>query len=197
MGNFESLQIHSHIILKLLDALEKDPIKTRILFQKLIFLILRKYQELFQQVDFKPHKFGPHSASLGETLEELENLNCVSEDRDLGIKITDEGENFLQELEESLGSENSQKLKDFEEFVEFIKKEFNEFSKDEILAFIYKKFPAYIGNSIISDTIDYKNQFLKLYEKGKLGISKIAELLDCSYDDIYDYIKRNSKLILL
>jgi len=197
MGSLEPLQIHSHIILKLLNALEKQPIKTRILFQKLVFLILRKYQELFQQIDFKPHKFGPHSASLGETLEELENLNYVSEDRDLGIKITDEGEKFLKELEDSLGSESNQKIKDFEQFVEFIKKEFNEFSKDEILALIYKQFPEYIGNSIISDTIDYKKQFLNLYEKGKLGISKIAELLHCSYDDVYEYIKRNNKLILL
>lgn len=197
MGNLKPLQIHSHIILKLLNALEKEPIKTRILFQKIAFLILRKYKELFQQVDFKPHKFGPHSASLGETLEELENLNYVSEDREFEIKITDEGENFLKELEISLGSENSQKLKDFEKFIEFIKKEFKDFSKDEILALIYKQFPEYIGNSIISDTIDYKKQFLKLYEKEKLGISKIAELLHCSYDDIYDYIKRNSKLILL
>jgi hypothetical protein len=43
-----------------------------------------------------------------------------------------------------------------------------------ILALIYKQFPDYIGNSIISDTIDYQKQFLKLYEEGKLGISKIA-----------------------
>jgi len=55
MTNVEPLQIHSHIILKILSALDKEPIKTRILFQKIAFLILRKYKDLFQQVDFKPH----------------------------------------------------------------------------------------------------------------------------------------------
>ncbi|MHA1274743.1 MAG: hypothetical protein ACTSQP_03955 [Promethearchaeota archaeon] len=197
MSNLKPLQIHSHIILKLLNALNKEPIKTRILLQKIAFLILRKYKELFKQVDFKPHKFGPHSASLGETLEELKNLNYIHEDRESGIKITAEGEKYLNDLEESLGYEKRKKLKEFEQFIEFIKKEFNDFSKDEILAFIYKQFPQYISNSIISDTIDYKKEFLKLYEKGKFGISKIAELLQCSYDDIYDYIKKNSKLMLL
>lgn len=171
MENLVPLQIHSHIILKILHALENEPIKTRILFQQIAFLILRKYKELFQQVDFKAHKFGPHSAFLGETLEELENLNYVSEDRELGIKITEEGEYFLTELEQTLGCDNSQKLK---KSVEFMKKDFRDFSKDEILALIYKQFPDYIGNSIISDTIDYQKQFLKLYEEGKLGISKIA-----------------------
>ncbi|MHA1285187.1 MAG: hypothetical protein ACTSQP_22030 [Promethearchaeota archaeon] len=197
MGNLEPLQIHSYIILKLLNAKNKEPIKTRILFQKIAFLILRKYKELFELVDFKSNKFGPHSASLGETLEELKTLEYVSEDRESGIKITNRGEGFLKELEKSFKSKEIKKLEEFENSVEFIKKEFNNFSKDDILAFIYKESPEYISNSIISDKIDYKKQFLKLYEEGKLGISKIAELLKCSYDDIYEYIKSRGKLMLL
>ncbi len=196
MTETNALNLHSYIVLKILNALEQEPINSKILLQKIAFLILRKYKQLFNYADFKPHKFGPYSASLEQTLEELENLDEVKVSKKEGIKITPKGEKFLKELEAFIDSQNLPKIEDFEGFIVNIKRDFKDFSRNEILAFIYKSFPDYISSSIEADKIDYEKEFLKLYEKGKLGISKIAELLNWSYDKVYDYIKNHGKLVI-
>ena len=38
-------------------------------------------------------------------------------------------------------------------------------------------------------------ELTKLYEKGELGISKIAEILGMDFDDVYEYIMKNAKRI--
>ncbi|MFO8019986.1 MAG: hypothetical protein R6U96_15280 [Promethearchaeia archaeon] len=84
-----------------------------------------------------------------------------------------------------------------ERVMENIKQDFNEFTTDEILAFIYKSFPEYVEPSIKADKLNYKKIFLKMYEEGKIGISKIAELMGWSYERAYEFVKQNAKKVIL
>jgi len=65
------------------------------------------------------------------------------------------------------------------------------------LAFIYKSYPSYIEPSFVAEQIDYEKRFLDLYEKGKLGISKIAELMGWDFEKTHRFIMEKSKKILI
>ena len=44
---------------------------------------------------------------------------------------------------------------------------------------------------------DTLRDYYKLYDKGELGISKIAELMGWEFQEAYDFIKKNTKLQIL
>ena len=114
------------------------------------------------------------------------------------LTITDKGIELLEEFHRTLKTKDERdQNKEFRNAIENIKDYFNDFTTDEMLAFIYKSFPNYVEYSIRKEKLDYIKIFLNLYEKGKLGISKIAELMGCSYDEAYDLIKKNTKPIML
>lgn len=186
------------IILELLHSRENEPIRRKILFQKIAFLSLKNFNNLFRLADFKPHKFGPYSAPLENLSSQLSRLGDIHINEKGNYEITEAGKKYLNNLHHQLQDEESQRVdKKLERVIDSIKQDFNEFTTDEILAFIYKSFPEYVEPSIIADELNYKKIFLKMYEKGKIGISKIAELMGWSYEQAYDFVKRNAKKVIL
>ena len=180
------------LVLELLHQNSNEPINGKILFQKLMFLLLKNYPKLFEEADFIPHRFGPYSESLESSLVELQELGLLSGEKE-NFKITDEGESELKKYEEyHLSDEN--KRKKLLEDIKSIKEQFNNFSSDEILAFIYKLEPEYIENSIKSDQLDYEELFITAYREGKLGLSKISELLNIPMIELKKKIRDKSKL---
>ncbi len=192
------LDPHSFIVLEILNASNQKVIKQKILFQKISFLSLRIFKHLFELADFKAHILGPYSPSLSKTTEQLINLGDVQINEKKEFALTSKGKEILEDFHKTLKTkEEKDQNKEFRNVIENIKDYFNDFTTDEMLAFIYKSFPDYVEYSIRAEQLDYKKIFLDLYEKGKLGISKIAELIGCSYDEAYDLIKKNTKPIIL
>ncbi|TFG19156.1 MAG: hypothetical protein EU533_07025 [Promethearchaeota archaeon] len=193
-----NIDLHTQIVLKLLNALDSEPIEGKIKFQKIAFMVLRNFPEIFEFFDFKPHKFGPYSEPLDCTLEEVNNKHEAHIEKET-MEITDQGKEKLTELDSVMElSEKEKKNKEMiDKAIDSIKEEFRNFNSDEILAFIYKSDPDYISDSIVADKIDYGKVFLGLYEKGELGISKIAELLGWDLEKAYEFIKQNTKLHIL
>ncbi|MHA1383105.1 MAG: hypothetical protein ACTSR3_05005 [Candidatus Helarchaeota archaeon] len=148
--------------------------------------------KIFKGKDTKPipHKFGPYSEVLAKTVEELIDIGYLQKENNI-IKITSKGEKSIEKIE------TTEKIKKLEENIDEIKDEFGDFNTEEILAFIYKSYPSYIEPSVKAEQIDYEKRFLELYEKGKLGISKIAELLGWNLDKTHKYIMEKSKKILI
>ncbi len=194
----KNIDLHTHFVLKILNGLNSDPIDGKVKFQKIAFLVLRNFEEIFEFFDFKAHRFGPYSESLDYALEETKNREETLMEKE-AIGITESGKKKLNELDSII--ELSQKEKYNKELIEKainnIKDDFKNFTSDEILAFIYKGFPDYISDSIVADKIDYEKIYLELYEKGELGISKIAELMGWEFQKAYDFIKNNTKLQIL
>jgi uncharacterized protein YwgA len=194
----KNIDLHTQLVLKILNGLNSKPIDGKIKFQKIAFLVLRNFEEIFEFFDFKPHKFGPYSESLDYALEEIKNKEEAGIEIDT-IKITENGKKKLNELESITElSEKEKKNKELiEKAIENIKEDFINFTSNEMLAFIYKSEPDYIADSIVADKMDYEKIFLELYDKGELGISKIAELMGWEFQEAYDFIKKNTKLQLL
>jgi len=194
----KDIDLHNQLVLKILNGLNSKPIDGKIKFQKIAFLVLRNFEEIFDFFDFKPHKFGPYSESLDYTLEETENKEEARIEKNT-IEITESGKKKLKELESitELSDQEKKNKKLIEKAIENIKEAFINFTSDEMLAFIYKGYPDYIGNSIVADKMDYEKIFLELYDKGELGISKIAELMGWEFQEAYDFIKKNTKLQIL
>jgi len=194
----KNIDLHAQIVLKILNGLNAKPIDGKIKFQKIAFLVLRNFEEIFEFFDFKAHKFGPYSESLDYALEEVKNKEEAQIEKD-AIKITENGKNVLNELESITElSEKEKKNKELiEKAIENIKEDFINFTSNEMLAFIYKSYPDYIDDSIVADKMNYEKIFLELYDKGELGISKIAELMGWEFQEAYDFIKKNTKLQIL
>ena len=188
-----------YLILKLLNVNEASPINGKIHAQKLLFLIIQNFDKLQEELDYKAHKLGPYSAALETGLEELRYMGDIVLKKKEEIKITEKGKNILDEIEEKQfqNSENENVVANLVEVMEDIKDEFNEFSTNEMLAFIYKSYPEYISNSVKADQLDYEKIFLGLYERGLLGISKIAELMDWSYDDAYKFVHQKAERLMI
>jgi uncharacterized protein YwgA len=184
--------------LAILNARDHEPIKHKILFQKIAFLSLRNFEKLFQLADFKAHKFGPYSPSLNITSEELALTNKIIIDKEVGYQININGTlKLLHVFSNLLDLEDLKKYKKLEEVVNNVKEDFNDFTVNQMLAFIYKSFPEYIEPSIKAEELNYEALFLEMYEEGKIGISKIAELMNWSFDKAYEFIKKNARAILL
>lgn len=154
----KNIDLHTQLVLKILNGLNSKPIDEKIKFQKIAFLVLRNFEELFEFFDFKPHKFGPYSESLDYALEEIKNKEEAGIEKDT-IKITENGKKKLNELE--LITELSEKEKKnkelIEKAIENIKEDFINFTSNEMLAFIYKSEPDYIGDSIVAGNISIYN----------------------------------------
>ncbi|MGV9172783.1 MAG: hypothetical protein ACOC35_09480 [Promethearchaeia archaeon] len=129
---------------------------------------------------------------------QLSDLGEIHINRKGNYEITEEGEKYLNKLHRQLQDEESKRMdQKLERVMENMKQDFNEFTTNEILAFIYKSFPEYVEPSIKADKLKYKRIFLKMYEEGKIGISKIAELMGWSYERAYEYVKQNARKVIL
>ncbi len=194
----KNIDLHTQFVLKILNGLNSEPVGGKIKFQKIAFLVLKNFKELFDFFDFKPHRFGPYCESLDYALEETNNKKESQIEKDI-IEITDQGKNKLNELDSIIefSEKETQNKNLIEKTIDNIKEDFSNFNTNELLAFIYKSDPDYISDSIVADKIDYEKIFLELYEKGELGISKIAELMGWELQEAYDFIKKNTKLQIL
>jgi hypothetical protein len=174
------LSPHYYIVLKILAGDSGSPINGHVLFQKIAFLVLQNFPQLLQEADFKPHKLGPYSASLDESLKELAYLANVKDDKQSGLAITPEGKELLENLDASI--DHIDHVGEFNRVIDEIKGDFQGFSPNEMLAFIYKAYPGYIDQSIKAKDLRYEKLFAQLYERDLLGVSKIAELMGWTID---------------
>ncbi len=141
-----TLSPHYYIVLKLLAGVSGSPINGHVLFQKIAFLVLQNFPHLFQEADFKPHKLGPYSASLDESVKELAYLEDIKDDKRSGLAITPGGKERLETLESTI--DHPEHVGEFKRIIDEIKGDFQGFSPDEMLAFIFKAYPNYIDQSV-------------------------------------------------
>ncbi|MHA1360455.1 MAG: hypothetical protein ACTSRC_20215 [Candidatus Helarchaeota archaeon] len=190
----QKLNLIPFVILKILNGNKGKPIKGKVLLQKLVFLITKNFPKIFGEFDFVAHRFGPYSAVIESITEDLEYQKHLTRPEKEKFYITPSGNEAL-EISDPLY--RSKDLESFEEVIEEIKESFNDFTTNQMLAFIYKSYPDYVdpSNSQVADSLNYEEIFLQCYEEGKLGISKIAELMGWSYQEAYDFIQKNARRI--
>lgn len=132
-------------------------IKGKTRFMKLLFLwrfdLGHRTGNFFK---FKPYNFGPYSEDVEQDLKELQDDNLVhqesvpynegdhGEDR-FEYSLTPEGDKISQELLKDLSSDERETLEKL--------KTFDEMSLDQLLEYVYRKYPRFITGSTIKERV--------------------------------------------
>lgn len=154
---------------KTLSDNEKIPTETHL--QKEMFLLMKEtlYSET-KEYDFTPHYYGPFSSDLRIDLDNFVFSGMVEEHE--GISLTPRGFNKASSLWRDL-EEVKQRA------IIRIKETYNFKSLNDLLAYVYKKFPKYTVNSALRMDVLY-SYFDKFYEDNSLS----EEYLMHSYNRI-------------
>ena len=113
----EEERIRSKFIALLLSGAER-PIKTRINFQKELFIFSKSFPKFFDSFDFVPHYYGPYSRIAEDIIENYDDY-FISDKK--GIYLTSEG----KKLGEESIREFSEKNRD-PQLKSIVMKEYNE-----------------------------------------------------------------------
>src|SRR5271157_3944674 len=79
LGNEQYMEFHpiEWVLLETLKASNAEPIRGKVLFQKILFMFLQNYPNWYSLADFRPHILGPYSEPVHITLEDLTDIGLV------------------------------------------------------------------------------------------------------------------------
>jgi len=167
----------------LLSALNNKAIRGKTRLMKELFLISKNIPKLEAEADFEAYNYGPNSDYVSNALEELEVLNLIHKDGDK-YYLTDAGKKIVNKLKPNID-------KDEIDLIEDMKELFDGLTTDEMLAIVYFTYPEMTFESLVKQRIDRKREQLaiNLLKKGKVSISKAAEMAGMPLDSFYDLLK--------
>jgi hypothetical protein len=174
----------------LLGAIEFEPVKGKLWYQKEMFFVSRDIEPLKTTLDFEPYFIGPHSKRLEEVLNQLEFYHVIQFDRNK-IQLTNFGKEIFEEIK-------NKRPKDELDFLSEIKKLLNDLTNDELLLFVYSS----IDPIFITESVEYKrvmqnkeNIAINLYKKEKITLAKSAELAKTTIEDMMRMLKIRNLII--
>jgi len=141
------MNVYDYILVLLHVAREEKAQVTATKLQK-IFFILEKEKNISLGLDFKPYLFGPYSEKLQDSLYELVDKGLVKINYDdvknlAGVTV---GYKESYELEKDIKINVSEEVLSF--FRQWVKKD-----RNEILEYVYEKYPEYSEYSLIKDRL--------------------------------------------
>lgn len=140
-------------LLILLMVNDRKPIIGNVMIDKEVFLLVKELlndssvEEFF---DFFPYKLGPYSTEIFKLLGRMEDEGLINIEKSVMgeeiYSITKKGEEYIQTL---IGNKDIPVLKK----IENMKKFFHQRGYKSLLRYVYEKYPEYIVNSEIKDTV--------------------------------------------
>jgi len=187
----ESLNPVQAYLILLLGAKNYEPVRGKVWLQKEMFLIVRNVEKLRDEVDYEPYFIGPYSETVDVAVEQAENMRLIKSTEE-GFVLTDLGKKIFKKLVEMARKETL-------ELVEEVKSELNDLDEDELLAYIYFTFPEMAKESRKIEEIKKRRVPLaiRLYKKGKISLSKAAEIAGMSIKSFMDVLRKKGVLIPL
>lgn len=172
-------------VLNLLGALNKSPVKGKVLFQKEIFLIAKYDDEIWNEADFIPHIYGPYSEPVENSANNLLALGLIEEKNNAYV-LTENGQKILQDF-------NKEKPRDIKEAIQDFKQFLNDLTNDELLLFIYVSYPEFAEESAVRERVlaNRVKNAKSLYNKDKVSLEKASFLSGLSIENFLKEI-RNS-----
>lgn len=184
--DINSLSPLQALILLLLDANNEKPVKGKTWLQKEMFLLVHNTgkEEIIHGAQFEPHHYGPYSETIDAELDALRMMGLIEVNK--LISLRPEGKRLASKLKKVVSNE-------FLEIVEEIKENLNDLSEDELLAYIYFTFPNMTTESRVLERIKHKRERLavSLYRKGKVSLSKAAQIAGMSVGEFIKLLKRH------
>jgi len=133
------------LILLCLGANNYSPVKTKIQYQKILFLFSNfkpKYLELFE---YEPYNFGPYSEPAESIIEDFMVMGFVNKTNSQFF-LTEKGKEIVENIKKNTDSE-------LLDILDSLKNLANNLSDKELMTFIYLTFPEYTKNSTIWDKL--------------------------------------------
>ncbi len=182
---FEPDPVEKHLLLLLYardsTGQECSPVRGQLWLQKEMFLIAREVPDLNEE--FEEFRLGPFSESVDDHYERLSNSGYIEHGKQ-GITLTQRG----RELAQTMWVKSNPKER---ELAERVKKFANDLSSDELLVFIYKRFPDYTTISDVKDSIEAKrlDAAVSLFKKDKISLSAAAEISGKSISEFREVLQ--------
>jgi predicted HTH domain antitoxin len=177
------------VILMLL-FVDGTPIKGKTWFQKEVFLISKLDEQIQEEIEFKPHNYGPHSYEAEDALENLEEESLIEIIGNSEIRLTSEGEKVAKLLKKEFSNKNLNFYKEIKDFL-------NDLSKMELLAFIYQTNKDMTTQSVELENVKRRllEYSISLYKKEKLSLVKSSEISGLKIEEfIKELNKRGVKI---
>jgi predicted HTH domain antitoxin len=185
----DPLEKHLLLLLYAKDASEREfsPIKGQLWLQKEMFLVAREVPDLKEE--FEEFRLGPFSESIDDLSDRLTVSGFIEQGKQ-GIGLTSKG----RELARDLWVRSDPKERGL---VERVKKFANDLTGDELLVFVYVRFPEYTGLSDIKDDIEVKrpDAAVGLFRKGKVSLTAAAEISGRSLLEFREMIRSRGMAI--
>jgi uncharacterized protein YwgA len=174
----------------LVGANDFDPVKGKLWLQKEMFLIWRSLPGMKVHITFDPALMGPLSESVDWDLDQLRNIGLVEEGPG-GLSLSPEGRDVYSAIPRIL----EQKCLDLASRVKSL---LNDLTKDELLAFIYFRYPETASESReLAALLPRRSELaVRLVRKGKVGLEGGARIAGLVPQDFANLLKSRSISLL-
>lgn len=146
------LKVDKHLLLLLLYVNNREAIVGTTRFQKLVFLLQERIEDLNKKYEFEAYDYGPYSTTLHNAIDELVDDGLVTEiteetasgNEKRIYRITEKGVQYLSDEFSADDVDKRMKQK-----IHKIKSRYNHIPLLELLDRIYEQYPDYASNSKI------------------------------------------------
>lgn len=180
-------------IIILLASVDDDPIRGKLWLQKEVFLLADKIEEIREQSGYEAYLLGPHSDTVDEELEQLQDIGIITFDSNK-ICLTSTGKQIAKEVVSDISRKNPKIVDLVREYKRFL----NDLSSDELLAYVYSAYPDMTEESVEYEKLKPKMEeyLLRLVGRNKISLSRAAELLKKSNEEIIRTLNKRGEKVL-
>lgn len=154
------------LFLAVLYADNQSRIKGKTRLQKIIYVISKSLK--LSNFDFKPFNYGACSEEVMDLKQDLINSGYITEDCS-GIRLMKSALEYAKAAWDGLDEKTRN-------YIDNIKRFFNELTEDELIAYTYSQWPEDASNSLILDRFKNNrvNIAINLFKKGKVSLERGA-----------------------
>jgi len=169
--------------LLLLSGLQNSPIRGKTKLMKEFFLIAKNIPDLEYNADFEEYSYGPYSEYVDNSLDDLEVLGLIVK-TGTTYSLSDLGKVIVEDIKKDISEEEIALVEDMKNLLEGL-------TTNEALALVYFTYPEETIESIVVHDIKNKRVGIavSLLLKGKVSISKGAEIAGLPYIEFYQLLK--------
>lgn len=157
------------------------PVNSRTKLQNILFIYSEYVPMMSHLLDYYPGESGPKSSKVEKSYEKLIKCNMIQNDDTLSIGY--QARDAFDKIIELVGVENMKYLIEIKDFI-------NSMERDEMLAYIYTKYPKISSQSVNFTDIIENNEYhiTGLASKGIISGRLGAHLLGLEYRDFYPMV---------
>lgn len=179
LNNMDAVQ---RVMIYTLGVSEK-PLNKMVQIQKLLFLTSKSLPEILgEHFDFQKHKKGPYAEAIEENMKIFSSSGLIE---GMGFGLSKRGYGLYNIVESKVKEPLKSTIADYKNFI-------SELSEDELLTFIYVRFPEHQKNSEEWKRLeaDRVSRALSMLKKGVISASLAAEIANMNYFDFEELARK-------